>query len=74
MADGKHIERGSRTEGTPSSINYVEPIDPEAEKRLLRKCDRHVLPACTVLFFLAFMDRTNIGSSTPSTPRAKGRA
>lgn len=36
-------------------------LDPEEEKKLVWKCDLHVLPAITVLFFLAFMDRTNIG-------------
>ncbi|ETS80946.1 hypothetical protein PFICI_08475 [Pestalotiopsis fici W106-1] len=38
-------------------------LDPDAEKRLVRKCDLHVLPAITVLFFLSFMDRTNIGNA-----------
>lgn len=37
------------------------PIDPEAEKKMVWKCDLHVLPSITVLYFLAFMDRTNIG-------------
>lgn len=36
-------------------------IDPEAEKKLLRKCDIRVLPPLFVLFLLAFLDRTNIG-------------
>lgn len=35
--------------------------DAEAEKRLRWKCDRHVLPCITLLFFLSFLDRTNIG-------------
>ncbi|KAK8039987.1 hypothetical protein PG993_008398 [Apiospora rasikravindrae] len=39
------------------------PIDPVAEKKLVRKCDLHVLPPITILFFLAFMDRTNIGNA-----------
>ncbi|KAK8006106.1 tartrate transporter [Apiospora marii] len=39
------------------------PIDPVAEKKLLWKCDLHVLPSITVLYFLAFMDRTNIGNA-----------
>ncbi|KAF2993364.1 hypothetical protein E8E14_000085 [Neopestalotiopsis sp. 37M] len=38
-------------------------LDPAAEKRLVWKCDIHVLPAITILFFLAFMDRTNIGNA-----------
>lgn len=36
-------------------------LDPKAEKALLRKCDLHVLPCLTVIYFLSFMDRTNIG-------------
>ncbi|KAF2122531.1 major facilitator superfamily domain-containing protein [Lophiotrema nucula] len=38
-------------------------IDPVAEKKLLRKCDLHVLPPLFVLFLLAFLDRTNIGNA-----------
>lgn len=38
-------------------------IDPIAEKKLLRKLDIHVLPPLTVLFLLAFLDRTNIGNA-----------
>ncbi|KAH8785527.1 major facilitator superfamily domain-containing protein [Diaporthe sp. PMI_573] len=37
--------------------------DSEAEKKLRRKCDRHVLPCITLLFFLSFLDRTNIGNA-----------
>lgn len=40
--------------------------DSEAEKKLRRKCDRHVLPCITLLFFMSFLDRTNIGEK----PRA----
>jgi MFS family permease len=55
-------------------------VDTEAEKKLLRKCDLHVLPPLFVLFLLAFLDRTNIGTvllprlyiaSTDSTGNAK---
>ncbi|KAF2738263.1 MFS general substrate transporter [Polyplosphaeria fusca] len=38
-------------------------IDPVAEKKLIRKCDLHVVPPVTVLFLLAFLDRTNIGNA-----------
>jgi len=38
-------------------------IDPVAEKKLLRKCDLHVLPPLFLLFFLAFLDRVNIGTT-----------
>jgi hypothetical protein len=36
-------------------------IDPDAEKKLLLKCDLYVLPPLFVIFLLAFLDRTNIG-------------
>ncbi|KAJ4396026.1 hypothetical protein N0V93_000242 [Gnomoniopsis smithogilvyi] len=39
------------------------PWDAETEKRLRWKCDRHVLPCITLLFFLSFLDRTNIGNA-----------
>jgi hypothetical protein len=38
------------------------PIDLEAEKKLLRKTDLHVVPILFFLFLLAFLDRTNIGT------------
>lgn len=37
-------------------------FDAVAEKKLLRKCDLHVLPPVSFIFFLAFLDRTNIGT------------
>lgn len=53
----KHVEESTdAAEGTLA-------IDPKAEKKLLLKCDLHLLPPLTVIFFLSFMDRTNIGSS-----------
>lgn len=43
-------------------------IDPEVEKKLLRKCDLHVLPPLFVIFLLAFLDRTNIGMISRVSP------
>ena len=33
----------------------------QAEKDLLWKCDMRLLPPLMVIYFLSFMDRTNIG-------------
>lgn len=41
----------------------IEPIDIKAEKRLLRKCDLHVLPPLCILYVLCFIDRINIGNA-----------
>lgn len=40
-----------------------EPIDRSAEKRLIRKCDLHVVPIISLLYMFAFMDRINIGNA-----------
>ncbi|KAK1143983.1 hypothetical protein N8T08_005892 [Aspergillus melleus] len=47
----------------PSSSQNTDPIDPIAEKRLLWKCDLHVVPILTLLFMFAFLDRINIGNA-----------
>lgn len=46
-------------------------IDPVAEKKLVRKCDLRVVPVLFVLFFLAFLDRTNIGDYPASFSQAE---
>ncbi|KAI0121318.1 major facilitator superfamily domain-containing protein [Xylariales sp. AK1849] len=60
--DRKHAE-STRHDTATFDDDGQEPLDHEAEKRLVRKCDLHVLPAITILFFLSFMDRTNIGNA-----------
>jgi hypothetical protein len=54
----KHLEH---ERGLSEADEQMPPLDSQAEKRLVRKCDLHVLPPITLIFFLAFMDRTNIG-------------
>ncbi|TIA56245.1 MFS general substrate transporter [Aureobasidium pullulans] len=44
------------------SIEQLE-IAPDLRKKLLRKVDLRILPPLTVLFLLAFLDRTNIGNA-----------
>lgn len=41
----------------------IEPIDRNAEQRLLLKCDVHVLPPLCILYVLCFIDRINIGNA-----------
>ncbi|KAL6354302.1 hypothetical protein LRP88_11628 [Fusarium phalaenopsidis] len=38
-------------------------IDPEAEKALLRKLDRWIVPPVMLLYLLSFLDRVNIGNA-----------
>lgn len=36
-------------------------IDPEMEKRVVRKLDWNLVPLVMVLYLLSFLDRSNIG-------------
>lgn len=53
------LEEPVRTESTTSDTS----VDIEAERKLLRKIDYHVVPPLAVLFLLAFLDRINIGNA-----------
>ncbi len=46
-----------------NAIRVSNPIDRAAEKRLIRKCDLHVIPVIGLLYSLAFIDRINIGNA-----------
>ncbi len=45
------------------TIYDPESADRAAVKRLLWKCDIHVLPMISILYMLAFLDRINIGNA-----------
>lgn len=36
----------------------LEPIDPEAERKLVRKIDFYILPSMWIMYLLSYMDRT----------------
>lgn len=38
-------------------------IDRQAEKALVRKIDRHIVPVVMIAYLLCFLDRTNIGNA-----------
>lgn len=51
-----------KTHAFESGVSLL-PIDPVIEKALLRKLDLHVVAPLMLLFFLAFLDRVNIGNA-----------
>jgi hypothetical protein len=59
---GASEERAERLEATSSTYENVA-IDPEVDKRLTRKFDRHVVPWLFGMWLLAFIDRSNIGNA-----------
>lgn len=50
-------------DGLSHGLSHNEPIDRAAEKRIVRKCDLHVIPVLSLLYSLAFVDRINIGNA-----------
>ncbi|KAJ7571965.1 MFS transporter [Mycena floridula] len=44
-----------------SSFSYV--VDPVAEKRLVRRLDKRIIPASMLIYLLNFLDRSNIGNA-----------
>jgi hypothetical protein len=65
------VEKGD----TPSHLEMISDIksgsttqidlsmDQILERRVIRKCDLHVVPILTLLFLFAFLDRINIGNA-----------
>ncbi|KAJ8130521.1 hypothetical protein O1611_g3110 [Lasiodiplodia mahajangana] len=53
---------GNASQSPDDSVS--ETIGPEVnEKSLLRKIDRHLLPAVGILYLLSFLDRSNVGNA-----------
>ena len=63
LADVKRALAAESSSPERSSEDHVF-IDPEIERRVVRKCDMRVIPPTLVLFMLSFLDRVNIVSTT----------
>jgi hypothetical protein len=61
--DEKRKVATSNSSDTPSPIANDVYIDPNIEKRVIRKCDLRVVPPTLILFMLSFLDRVNIGNA-----------
>ena len=48
---------------TVDGISSTEVADDSGDKKLLRKLDAHLIPGMTLLYFLNFLDRVNIGQA-----------
>lgn len=57
------VLEGKKSSSEEGSSSTAESIDRVAEKKLIRKCDLHVIPPITLLFTLSFLDRINIGNA-----------
>ncbi|KAL8276310.1 hypothetical protein RQP46_011276 [Phenoliferia psychrophenolica] len=59
--DVSHLEHNSRGEDGSSTLTYVR--GSVAEKALLRKIDRRILPTLWIMYVFNYLDRTNIGNA-----------
>ncbi|CAK7204572.1 hypothetical protein SEUCBS139899_007330 [Sporothrix eucalyptigena] len=48
---------------TDITLDNTLSIDHQAEKALVRKIDRHIVPVVMIAYLLCFLDRTNIGNA-----------
>lgn len=46
-----------------AEAEHIQQQDPKIEDRILRKCDRHILPWLFGIWLCAFIDRSNIGNA-----------
>ncbi|KAI9813844.1 MAG: hypothetical protein M1827_003634 [Pycnora praestabilis] len=61
MSDSKQLNVDSIIDDSGSDSSRL--VDPEAERRLLRKCDIHVIPILWILYATSFLDRINLGNA-----------
>ncbi|KAL9123130.1 MAG: hypothetical protein Q9187_000319 [Circinaria calcarea] len=58
------LKTTSSSQGPSSEAGSEEiEIDHNAEKRLVRKLDLHIIPVVMLLYLLSFLDRINIGNA-----------
>jgi len=61
----QELEKGGLSRDVNDSPNSHDGtfIDPEVEKTLIRKLDWNLIPLVSMLYLLAFLDRSNIGNA-----------
>lgn len=63
LSDGLSIPNSTSTTSEETLAHDLLAVDQAAERKLVRKCDLHVLPMISLLYLLAFIDRINIGNA-----------
>jgi hypothetical protein len=61
MLEGKSSDAGFHSEAGSTADDIV--VDPDQERKLVRKLDLFIVPMIMVTFFFSFLDRSNIGNA-----------
>lgn len=72
MAEKADVETGAISEvlhdpnsnADPSQTTITLVLDRQLEKQVVRKLDRHLAPLFAALYFVAYLDRSNIGNAS----------
>lgn len=69
-ADEKPQQPNASVDDVSSGLvnDTIIELDPELERRTLRKFDKYLLPPLSVILLLAYLDRSNLGQYAPSMP------
>lgn len=57
------VESKLSDKGLDSPTTDTRPIDPAAERRLLRKLDLTIFPVLYIVYMMSFLDRINISNA-----------
>lgn len=60
--DGR-VEHEEGSDQLKAEAEHIHERDPKIEDRILRKCDRRILPWLFGIWLCAFIDRSNIGNA-----------
>ncbi|KAJ6472639.1 MFS general substrate transporter [Mycena vulgaris] len=63
MEDNKPSEDAKLESASASASVSSLIVDPEEERRLVRKLDRRILPITCLLYLFAYLDRSNLGNA-----------
>lgn len=65
MVDEKVAESINTNDNANSEISQTIYIDPAAEKSVMSKFDKYILPQAFIFILLNYLDRSNLGMNSP---------
>jgi MFS transporter, ACS family, DAL5 transporter family protein len=66
MSDSKNNEKVTNQEPVSDEGSSNLTVDPQLEKRLVRKSDLYIIPEYMIIYIFSFLDRSNIGNAKVS--------